>query len=67
MPALPRLVVVLLVAWLSTIASAAPVNPQRVTCQDGDSCDLDGTSNGVCRVSVCYAPDEGVFRVLGWR
>jgi len=63
MPALPRLVVVLLVAWLSSIASAAPVNPQRVTCQDGDSCDLDGTSNGVCRLSVCYAPDEGAFRV----
>jgi hypothetical protein len=61
MPALPHLVVAVLVIWSSTVASAAAGNRQRVTCQDGASCDQDGVGNGTCRVSVCYAPDAGVF------
>ena len=62
MPLLRRVVVALLLVWASTVASAAPIQREQVTCQDGDSCDLDGTANGVCRLSVCYVPDEGVFR-----
>ena len=63
MPPLRRLVVALLLVWASTVASAAPIQREHVTCHDGDSCDLDGTANGVCRLSVCYVPAEGVFRV----
>ena len=62
MPPFRRLVVALLVVWASTVASAASIQREHVTCRDGDSCDLDGTANGVCRLSVCYVPDEGVFR-----
>ena len=62
MPPLRRLVVAFLVVWASTVASAAPIQHEHVTCRDGDSCDLDGKANGVCRLSVCYVPDEGIFR-----
>jgi len=62
MPLFRRLLVALLVVWASTVASAAPIHREHVTCRDGDSCDLDRTANGVCRLSVCYLPDAGVFR-----